>query len=160
MRISIRYQIVALVAGILIVAMLTYLSLTRSLFTKDKLAWLYDYNSLLAGTLSDEVGAYLKTLGDKLRYFAFEQSDHLGEKNPDPHHRVRALFGSREDLLALELWMRDAAGKHEKRYEYVDQARLDDLGIVEGDLTEAARQIPLSLEAAAADGEMVENVSL
>jgi signal transduction histidine kinase len=160
MRISIRYQIVALVAGILIVAMLTYLSLTRSLFTKDKLAWLYDYNSLLAGTLSEEVGAYLKTLGDKLRYFGIEQSDHLGEKEEDSQHRVRALFGSREDLLALELWIRDAAGKYEKRYEYVDHARLEALAIVEGDLTEAARQVPLSLDAAAAEGEMVENVSL
>ena len=160
MRISIRYQIVALVAGILIAAMLTYLGLTRSLFTSDKLAWLYDYNSLLAGTLSEEVGAYLKTLGDKLRYFGIEQSDHLGQDEADPHHRVRALFGSREDLLALELWIRDANGTYQKRYQYVDLARLEALAIVEGDLAEAARQVPLSLEVAAAEGELVENVSL
>lgn len=161
MRISIRYQIVALVAGILIVAMLSYLSLTRSLFTSDKVAWLYDYNSLLAGTLSEEVGAYLKTLGDKLRYFGMEQSDHLDEQEADPHHRVRSLFGSREDLLALELWIRDEAGKFQKRYQYVDHPRLEQLAIVEGDLIEAARQVPLSVaDAAAAEGEIVENVSL
>jgi two-component system, NtrC family, sensor kinase len=159
-RISIRYQIVALVAGILIAAMLTYLGLTRSLFTSDKLAWLYDYNSLLAGTLSEEVGAYLKTLGDKLRYFGIEQSDHLAVEEPDKHHRVRALFGSREDLLALELWIRDEEGTYQKRYQYVDGARLEALAIVERDLAEAARQVPLSLEAAAAEGQLVENVSL
>ena len=130
MRISIRYQIVALVAGILIAAMLTYLSLTRSLFTKDKLAWLYDYNSLLAGTLSEEVGAYLKTLGDKLRYFGIEQADHLGAVGDDPDHRVRALFDSREDLLGLELWTRDGSGKYEKRYEYVNTQRLDRKSVV------------------------------
>lgn len=161
MRISIRYQIVALVAGILIAAMVTYLLLATSLFTRDKLAWLYDYNALLAGTLSEEVATHVSALSDKLRYFGAEQGAALAAgEGGAPHERAQRLFNASEDLLALELWTRSSPTSFERRYEFTDSERLNALGIDPGDLVEAAREHPLSLDAVGAEGLMVENVSL
>ena len=145
MKISIRYQLVGLVGGILIAAMLTYLFLATSLFTRDKLAWLYDYNALLAGTLSEEVGTHLRTLADKLRYFGAAQME---AKQGD----AQMLFDASEDLLAVELWARGEDGRFERRSQSFDRPRLDELGIDAGDVQSAAKQYPLAPEAALADG--------
>lgn len=161
MRLSIRYQIVGLVAGILITAMLTYLTLATRLFTADKVAWLYDYNALLAGSLSDEVGTHLRTLADKLRYLGAEQgAASAHEPETAPRERTRRLFEANEDLLALELWRRTSPSAFERRYEYVDQDRLEALGIAPESLSESTRHHPLSLDVVAAEGVIVENASL
>lgn len=160
MKIPIRFQIVGLVAGILIAAMVAYLALATQLFTRDKLAWLYDYNALLAGTLSEEVGTHLQTLGEKLRYFGEEENATLSAERPPSVRGAQALFDASEDLLALELWMKSADGAFEKKFSHIASGRLDALGIGEADLVEAARRHPLGLDAISAEGFAVENVSL
>ncbi len=160
MRISIRYQLVGLVAGIVIAALVVWVVLARALFTADRTAWLYDYKSLLAGTLSEEVAAHLKTLSDKLSYFGLEQAQHLTLDGTDPDRRARALFDASEDLVALELWSRGPGGKFERAYALLDADRLQALALTSADVAEAARQSPLSTEAVVAQALVVENVSV
>ena len=62
MRRSIRYQLVALFGAMLVGAMVTYLALASRIVTADKLATVYDVNSLLAANVSDQVGSTLDAL--------------------------------------------------------------------------------------------------
>ena len=57
LRISIRYKMLLVIAAVLLLAMGTYLYLATSLFTEDKLAYIYDLNSSLVETLSEQTRA-------------------------------------------------------------------------------------------------------
>ena len=157
MRLSIRYQIVALVGGLLLSAMSVNLWLATSLFTSDKLAYLYDFNSRLVGTLSEEVHANLSSLVDKLLFFGAEQAAHRGQVDPDqPAH---LLFTDDTDMLSLEVWERSAAG-FTRSYRHVNGERLAAFNLSEEELDQASQEHPLSVAGVVAEKVVLQNVSL
>jgi two-component system, NtrC family, sensor kinase len=66
---SIRFKVLALVLVIVIGAVVTYLMLAISLFKADKLAYVYDLNGTLAGTLAEEVELANQCMAERLQDF-------------------------------------------------------------------------------------------
>ncbi|MBI3181264.1 MAG: HAMP domain-containing protein [Myxococcales bacterium] len=161
MRVSIRYQIVGLMGALLVAAVAVHVYLATRLVTEDKLASIYDVNSLLAGTLSEEVRAGLTSLVEKLLYLGAEQAaaQAAGEATPDRH--ARALFSTDTDVLSLEIWRRSPeAQAFSRTYRYLDRDRLGELNLTEAELEEARRQTPAPTEALAAERFALQNASL
>jgi hypothetical protein len=70
LRISIRLKMLIVISSILLIAMGTYLYLATTLFTRDKLAYVYDLNSSLVETLSEQTRANLNVVIKGLYLFA------------------------------------------------------------------------------------------
>ncbi|MDQ3267065.1 MAG: ATP-binding protein [Myxococcota bacterium] len=154
MRISIRYQMLALMGGVLILALGTYLSLASALFTSDKLAYLFDFSGRLAGTLAEEVGSHLSSELDQLRYFGAQQAaSGSGEA-------AASLFEADEDLLGLEVWARENGGSYRRVFDSVQTQRLEQLNYLAEDLRAAREASPIPLEKAAAQRALLINGSL
>ena len=69
LRVSIRIKVLVLVSGVLLLAMGSYLSLATSLFTADKLAYIYDLNNTMVGSLSEQTRAGVLSFVAELRAF-------------------------------------------------------------------------------------------
>ncbi len=160
MSISIRYQIVGLVGAILIGAMSIYVYLATNLVTNDKLASIYDMNSLLAGTLSEEVKSSVGTLVDKLLYFGAEHAAAKGEATELADRRARTLFSTNNDILSIEVWLREGQGPLARAWRFVDADRLSSLNLSVQDLDEARKQTPVAMEVLAAERVLLQNASL
>ena len=160
MRISIRYQILGLVSLVVIGAMSAYAVYATQLITTDKLAYVYDLNTSLARTRSEEVQATLGALVDKLRYFDLQIAglDPARERT-DIDDKARLLLLSDPDVVALELW-HEQRGKRALLYETVDEANLAPLGLESADLPEIRGAHPISLRRVLVDGVQVKNTSL
>ncbi len=155
MKISIRFQIVALVAALLAVAMGVYVFWAARLVTRDRMASIYDLNSVLAGSLSDQVDIGMTGLAEKLRYFGAEAREQEGTVQ-----HARALFSTDADVLALEIWRRDASGAFARAFAYTDPDRLGSLNLAEKDLEDARQQTPVPIEQVATEKVLVQNASL
>lgn len=149
---SIRFQIVALMGAILVAALALYLFLATRLLTGDKLAYIYDLESSLGATLSEDVRANVGTLVDKLSYYAAERA--MGGSGA-----AAALLSSDEDLLSAEVWER-RGGRFVRVARHVESARLAAADLTEEDLEESARDTPVPFEAVAAGEVVLQNASL
>jgi two-component system NtrC family sensor kinase len=150
---SIRTQILALLAGILLVGMATWFLLANRLFTRDRLAYTYDLTSSLATTVAEQLRESLGTRVDKLLYFAAASS------KGDPLQQARLLVDSDPDLLSVELW-RVRAGGYERAVTWVDPNRLDAADLAREDVDEARRTTPVAFDALAVEGPQLQNASL
>lgn len=150
---SIRTQILVLLAGILLAALVTWFALANRLFTRDRLAYTYDLTSSLATTVSEQLRESLGSRVDKLLYFAAAAS------RGDPAQQARLLVDSDPDLLGVELW-RSRAGRFEREISWIDPARLDASDLAREDVDEARRTAPVAFEALASEGAQLQNASL
>jgi signal transduction histidine kinase len=150
---SIRTQILALLAGVLLVGLVTWFALANRLFTRDRLAYTYDLTSSLATTVSEQLRESLGSRVDKLLYFA------AAAAKGDPIAQARLLVDSDPDLLGVELW-RAKAGTFERAVTWVDPARLDAADLAREDVDEARRTSPVAFEALPAEGAQLQNASL
>jgi signal transduction histidine kinase len=160
MKISIRFQLVGLVAALLLVAMATYVLFATRLITNDRMATIYDLNSVLAGSLSDQVDIGITGLAEKLRYFGAEQPGSQGVDAERFDARARALVSTDADILSLEIWQRPVLGTFTRVYGYVDKQRLASFNLAPKDLEEARRETPVPLDTVAAEKVLVQNASL
>lgn len=149
---SIRFQIVALMGAVLLAAIALYLALATRLLTRDKLAYIYDLESSLGATLSEDVRGNVDTLVDKLSYFA-------AERTASGPAAARALLSSEEDLLAAEVWER-RGGRFVQVARHVETERLAAANLTEQDLVESARDTPVPFDAVAAGEVVLQNASL
>ncbi|HEX9051973.1 MAG TPA: ATP-binding protein [Anaeromyxobacter sp.] len=149
---SIRFQIVTLMGAVLLAAIALYLALATRLLTRDKLAYIYDLESSLGATLSEDVRGNVETLVDKLAYFAAERT----ESGPGA---ARALLSSEQDLLAAEVWER-RDGRFVRVARHVETERLAAANLTEEDLAESARDTPVPFDAVAAGEVVLQNASL
>ncbi len=150
---SIRTQILALLAGVLLAGLITWFALANRLFTRDRLAYTYDLTSSLATTVSEQLRESLGSRVDKLLYFAAASS------KGDPLQQAKLLVESDPDLLGVELW-RARAGKFERTVAWVDPARLDAADLAQEDVDEARRTAPVAFEALPVEGAQLQNASL
>lgn len=153
MRLSIRYQIIVLVSGLLLGAMAVYLALATRLVSADTLDSLKASNVQLAGTLADEVQVNVRATVDKLLYFGAEQSVEV-TRSPQP------LMDADPQLLGVEIWARSGGGfaliVHDE-----NRPRLRALGIPEEALAEARRRYPMVAEQVQqAGGVLLQNASV
>jgi len=153
MRLSIRYQIILLVSGLLLGAMAIYLTLATRLFSADTLDSLKASNVQLAGTLADEVQVNIRATVDKLLYFGAEQSVEVTRP-------AGPLMEADPQLLGVEIWTR-SGGAFTRVFHDESHDRLRTLGIPEDALEEARRRYPLDVELAhQAGGMLLQNASL
>lgn len=150
---SIRYQILALMSVVLLGAIALYLVLATQLLTRDKLAYIYDLESSLGATISEEVRASVGTLVDKLSYFAADRAS-------GGDAAAQALLSSDEDLLSVEVWERGRTGRFERVLRHVARGRLEAANLSEQDLAASARGAPIPFEAVAAGEVVLQNASL
>jgi signal transduction histidine kinase len=150
---SVRTQILALVAGVLLLGLLSYFALANTLLTRDRLAYAYDLTSSLVTTVSEELRESLGSRVDKLLYFAEASS------RGDPMQQARLLVRSDPDLLGVELWRR-RNGRFERAIAWNDPARLEAVDLAQEDLDEARRTAPIAFDALAAEGPQLQNASL
>jgi len=149
---SIRFQILALMSAVLLAAIALYVALATRLLTRDKLAYIYDLESSLGATISEEVRGNVGTLVDKLSYFAAERASGGAPA-------AQALLSSDDDLLAAEVWER-RSGRFERAVRHVAHDRLAAANLTEQDLLEASRSTPVPFEAVAAGEVVLQNASL
>lgn len=153
MKISIRYQILVLTVGVLGLAITAYFLLATRLFTRDKLAYIYDLESSLSTTVAEEVRASLGSRVDKLGWLALSQAQGGDAR------AARLVLASDPDLLSLEIWQ-PRGGRYTQVLRLVDPERLAALNLSAEELAEARRSAPVPFEAVAAEGAMLQNASL
>lgn len=100
MKLSIRYQILILTVGVLGVAIAAYFLLATRLFTRDKLAYIYDLESSLTTIVAEEVRASVDSRVDKLGWLALSYAPG-GDARP-----ATVLLASDPDLLSVEIGSR------------------------------------------------------
>src|SRR5690348_16060212 len=151
-RLSIRYKMLLVIAGVLLVAMGTYLYLASSLFTQDKLAYIYDLNASLVSSLTEQTRSSLDVLIKELNVFAHEQS--RGSAATD-------LFGREPDLLRVEIYAREG-GQWRVEASHINREALDLLQLREDDLAQLrqARPLPVTALAQGSGYVYVQNSSL
>ena len=148
-----RFQILSLVAAVLLGALGSYFLLATELFTRDKLAYVYDLESSLTATVSGELRESLGSRVDKLGYFA------LAAASGEAGRAAAPLLASDPDLLSLEIWEpRD--GRFQRVFHRADPARLEAVNLSEAELAEARRSTPVPFGAVAAEGVVLQNASL
>ena len=111
MRISLRYQILAVLTVIMVGAMGAYLYLTTDLVARDKLAYAYDVISVLGNSKAEEVSSSLDTLGNRLRFLGnvVGSGDGVSEdKRAQLDSLADTLFTSDRDLIAMRVANRSA----------------------------------------------------
>ncbi len=150
---SVRFQILGLLAAVLLAAIGSYFLLATEIFTRDKLAYVYDLESSLTSTVSEELRESLGSRVDKLGYFALAAAGGRESRAAAP------LLASDTDLLALEIWEPRPRG-FERVFHRVDAARLAAVNLSAADLAEARRSSPIPFEAVAAEGTILQNASL
>jgi two-component system, NtrC family, sensor kinase len=153
LKISIRYQILSLTVGVLGLAISAYFLLATRLFTRDKLAYIYDLESSLTTTVAEEVRASLGSRADKLGWLALSQAQGGDAR------AARMLLASDPDVLSVEIW-EPRGGGYARVFEQTDRERLASLNLSAEDLAEARRSAPVPLEAVAAEGALLQNASL
>jgi signal transduction histidine kinase len=154
-RLSIRSQVVLLVALLLLLAMASYLTLATRVITTDKEATVYDVNALVAGTVAEQVSTTIDALSDKLRYFGQEYETTPG----DVERRARSLFSADDEVLSLEVYKR-GEGAWERSFLFVDAPRLSALNLSPEDLQAARRETPVPLDGVVRAQVVLQNASL
>jgi len=152
-KISIRYQILVLTVGVLGVAIAAYFLLATRLFTRDKLAYIYDLESSLSTTVAEEVRASLGSRVDKLGWLALSQAQGGDAR------AARNVLASDPDLLSVEIW-EPRGGRYAQVFRLLDPERLAALDLSAEELAEARRSAPVPFEAVAAEGALLQNASL
>ena len=153
MKISIRYQILLLTVGVLGIAITAYFLLATRLFTRDKLAYIYDLESSLTAIVAEEVRASVDSRVDKLGWLA------LSHEMGGDARAARLLLASDPDMVSVEIW-EPRGGRHRQVFSLVDGERLSALNLSADELAEARRSAPVPFEAVAAEGALLQNASL
>ena len=151
LRVSLRYKILGVIAGVLLAAMGAYLYLASSLFTEDKLVYIYDLNASLISSLTEQTRSNLTVMQQELEVFALE-----GQRNP-----AEALFKREPDILRVQVYRRQGAqwtlvnsAVHREALE-LTQLRDEDMQTLR-----KSRPLPLAAVAALENDVYIQNSSL
>ncbi len=151
LRLSIRYKMLLTIMVVLLLAIGTYLYLATSLFTEDKLTYVYDLNSLMVETLSEQTQSNLNVTTEKLSLFT---RDVITKKLPDEERDqvVKDFFSKENDILRIEIASR---GKTEDSFktegEFVNPQLMEEVGLDRAALLQMRNERPLPFEAIAAE---------
>ena len=150
-RISIRIKMLLVISAVLSTAIVSYLLLATSLFERDKIAYIYDLNSSLAGTLSEQTRSSLDVLLKEASLYVRDAT--RGRLTPRQRRAIDAeLFAREPDILRIEILSNvDASGSYVGRLTASNKTALEELGLGPRDLMLARKEQPLPLAAIAGD---------
>ncbi len=132
-----------LVTAVLTLAMVSYLLLASTLFTRDKRAFIFDLNASVAQTMAEEVSAAIASVADKLAFAGTDKTTTL------------RLFAGEPELLEVSVYVNKVLVQQTR-----DDKRLASLNITPDDLEAAHKTHPLDFDATAATGRFVGNASV
>lgn len=159
-RLSIRYKLLLVMAVLLLVALGSYVYLAVTLYTRDKLAYVFDANSALVENVAEQTRSSLTVL---VKTLAFVTREGIAAGAPDGRAQAAALeiFAIEPDLLRVEVHAPGEDGKYEQKLQFVNEALLKSAGILASDLELSRKTRPLPLSQLAAAGTVfVQNSSL
>jgi two-component system, NtrC family, sensor kinase len=161
LRISIRYKLLVFVALALLLAVGGYSYLAVSLYTQDKLAYIYDMNAATVAAVSEQARTTVGVIVKEMHLFA---RDGL---RPNASTRERAaaakdLFGLEPDMLRLEIYVPTSArGDFKLEDSIVNKAAVDSTELSASDLRLVRKERPIPFEALSGDVDVVlQNSSL
>jgi two-component system, NtrC family, sensor kinase len=160
-RISIRYKLLVFVALALLLAVGGYGYLAVSLFTKDKLAYIYDMNAATVAAASEQARATVSVITKEMQLFA-RDALRPGAGAKERANAAQDLLGLEPDLLRLEIYV-PGTGRGEYRLEdsIVNKAAIDSIELVASDLRLLRKERPVPFEALSGDVDvLVQNSSL
>ncbi len=157
MRLSIRYQVLAVISILVIASVGTYVVVATDYIIRDKLAYIYDLNASLAHTRAQEIEAALETLTGKLRFIAAAQYDEA--RTDKLHGGIWPLFGTSTEVAALEIWERRES-RFVQTFQVTREPLLAQLEINAADLVLAHRQAGITPEVVVAEGVLLRNTSV
>lgn len=162
-RISIRLKMLVVISGVLLLAMGAYLYLATTLFTRDKLAYVYDLNSSLVETLSEQTHSNLNVLIKGLYLFT---QDVLRANASEELRSLAAsdLFAREPDLVRVEIFEADTTSNEpfRRRDVFVNRVTVEQLQMTAADLQQIRKEhpLPMKLIAKSAQGAYVQNSSM
>ena len=156
MKLSIRYQILATVLGLVMSSVGAYLVYATEFIVRDKLAYAYDLNASLAHTRAQEIRSSIETLVGKLRFLAAAQ---YKANTSEIHDRTEPLFSAKSDITSLEIWERRGP-RFVQTHHVTQPATLTKLNITPRDIARAHREAGLTPEVARAEKVLLRNTSL
>ncbi len=145
-----------LVTAVLFLAMVSYLLLASTLFTRDKRAYIFDLNASLVQTLAEETEAAFAAIGDKLILQAELLDQGVGPDKPGHAY----ILASEPDVLDVTFWKRGKDGRFAQRAGFRDPSRLAAQGVTVDDLQAAMKAHPIDFEASVALGRWTTNASV
>jgi signal transduction histidine kinase len=158
MRFSVRYKILLVTSVVVLAAVVTYLYLAASLLVRDKLAYIFDLNSALVETLSEEARSNLAILGEQLGALG-RQLSATDPANDGRTLLAREAWKRNPDLLAVGLY--SAQGNpSQPLYRAFNDKLGEELAVTEADLDRVRKNRPLPLGAMGSLGLHVQNDSL
>jgi two-component system NtrC family sensor kinase len=158
MRFSVRYKILLVTSVVVLAAVVTYLYLAASLLVRDKLAYIFDLNSALVETLSEEARSNLAILGEQLGALG-RQLSATDPANDGRTLLAREAWKRNPDLLAVGLY--SAQGNpSQPLYRAFNEKLGEELAVTEADLDRVRKNRPLPLGAMGSLGLHVQNDSL
>jgi signal transduction histidine kinase len=161
LRIPLRAKVLVLISALLLAAMGTYLYLATSLFTRDKLVYVYDLNAALVENLTEQTRGIVELMAEKARWVAAEV-ERSGAPGGAPAASPDTLFAREPDLLRVRIFERGQDGAFRQRHEFRNEAALGRAGLGADRLAALDRARPLPLEAVLGDegDPYVQNSSL
>jgi two-component system NtrC family sensor kinase len=147
LRVSIRLKMLLVISAVLLLSMGTYLYLAITLFTQDKLAYVYDLNASLVETISEQTNSNFSVLVRSLHLFV---RDILPDERSEEQRSsaTAALFAREPDILRIEIFEADAdSGSISRRDAFINQTVFDELQLRTEDLEQMRKDYPLPLEA-------------
>ena len=142
-RISIRLKLLLVIATVVLSALAVYVYLATSMFTRDKLSYVYDMNAALVETLSEQTRASLEVLAQLLSLFGHEaaaDSDSQADANV-----AQRLFEVEPALISVELYAPSGANSWTRKSRFINETPLETLSVSIADLeaARASRPVPL-----------------
>jgi signal transduction histidine kinase len=153
--ISIRYKLLALIVVLLSGAIGTYLYLATTLFTADKVAYVYDLELALVDSLGEQTRTALGVLGDTITSVADLADGDEGERA-----RLDEFFARHGELLRVRLFRQ--APTQEAIASVVNEPGLTALGLSPEEFADLSKEEALPIEAVASGQRRLHlaNVSL
>ncbi len=160
LHLSIRFKMLIVFASVLLIALGTHLFLAVRLFTADKLAYIYDLNASVVGSLAEQTRGSLSVLAKEVELFANSELTRSGSETAR-QKLASDLFASEGDLVRIEVYERSGE-LFQRGQSFSNAAALSLLGVSNADLDSARRARPLPLAAIASkpDTIYVQNSSL
>jgi serine phosphatase RsbU (regulator of sigma subunit) len=149
-RVPLRVKILSVISLLLLATMGTYLYLALTLFSKDKLVYVYDLNAVLVGSLSEQARSQIDLLADRARWLAAET---LRPEATDAGRAqaAKTLLAREPDLLRVRVLKRlPADGSFQERLALQREQGPGSVRLPADGFARIDREAPLPLAAVAA----------
>ena len=161
LRISIRYKLLVFVALALLLAVGGYGYLAVSLYTQDKLAYIYDMNAATVAAVSEQTRSTVGVIVKEMHLFA-RDGLRSGAGAKERADAAKDLFGLEPDMLRLEIYVPATAhGEYKLEDSIVNKVAVDSTELSAGDLRLLRKERPIPFEALSGDVDVIlQNSSL